>query len=130
MNIEKTAVTSPEAPAAIGPYSQAVRAGGWLYLSGQISVDPATGALAAGGVLEQTERALKNLGAVLRAAGLGYGDVVKTTVYMSDLGRFAEMNEAYARAFAGAPPARATVQVAALPKGAAVEIDAIAWAGG
>lgn len=125
--MKKTAVTSAEAPAAIGPYSQAVRAGDFLYLSGQVPLDPRTGALVPGGVKEQTRRVLDNLAAVLAASGLGFADVVKTTVYLTDLGTFAEMNEVYAAAFAAPAPARATVQVAALPKGAAVEIEAVAW---
>lgn len=125
----KKAVTTPKAPAAIGPYSQGVEAGGWVFVSGQIPADPATGTLAGPGVREQTQRALANLAAVLEAAGCGLSEVVKTTVYMTDLSRFAEMNEAYGRAFeaSGAPPpARATVGVAALPKGAGVEIEAVA----
>lgn len=125
--MKKTAVTSAEAPAAIGPYSQAVKAGDFLYMSGQVPLDPKTGALVEGGVKEQTQRVLDNLAAVLAAAGLGLSDVVKTTVFMTDLGRFAEMNEVYAKAFAAPAPARATVQVSALPKGAQVEIEAVAW---
>lgn len=125
--MKKTAVTSAEAPAAIGPYSQAVKAGDFLYLSGQVPLDPQTGALVAGGVKEQTQRVLDNLAAVLAAGSLGFSDVVKTTVYMTDLGSFAEMNEVYAKAFAAPAPARATVQVSALPKGAQVEIEAVAW---
>ncbi|MBI4347255.1 MAG: RidA family protein [Elusimicrobia bacterium] len=123
------AVETSDAPKAIGPYSQAVRAGGWVFASGQIPLDPATGAIAGTTVAEQTDRVLRNLAAVLEAAGVGLGRVVKTTVYLADLGRFAEMNDVYAKHFsaAGGPfPARATVQVAALPKGALVEIDAIA----
>lgn len=125
--MKKTAVTSAEAPAAIGPYSQAVKAGDFLYLSGQVPLDPKTGALVEGGVKEQTQRVLDNLSAVLAAGGLGFSDVVKTTVFMTDLGRFAEMNEVYAKAFVAPSPARATVQVSALPKGAQVEIEAVAW---
>lgn len=125
--MKKTAVTSAEAPAAIGPYSQAVKAGDFLYLSGQVPLDPKTGALVEGGVKEQTQRVLDNLAAVLAAGGLGFSDVVKTTVFMTDLGRFAEMNEVYAKAFSAPAPARATVQVSALPKGAQVEVEAVAW---
>lgn len=125
--MKKTAVVSPEAPAAIGPYSQAVKAGDFLYLSGQVPLDPKTGALVEGGVAAQTRRVLDNLAAVLAAGGLGFADVVKTTVYMTDLGKFAEMNEVYAQAFGAPAPARATVQVSALPKGAQVEIEAVAW---
>lgn len=122
----KSAVAAADAPAAIGPYSQAVRAGNWLFVSGQIAIDPASGALAGATVAEQTERALRNLGAIVRAAGLGYEHVVKTTVFLADMARFAEMNEAYGRVFAAPAPARATIQAAALPKGALVEIEAIA----
>lgn len=120
----KKAVATAKAPAAIGPYSQAAAQGGWLFVSGQIPLK-ADGAMAAG-VKEQTEQVLANLAAVLEAGGLGLEDVVKTTVYMTDLSQFAVMNEVYARHFKEPYPARATVQVAALPKGAQVEIDAIA----
>ncbi|MBI5485706.1 MAG: RidA family protein [Deltaproteobacteria bacterium] len=115
-----------QAPAAIGPYSQAVEAGGLLFLSGQIPLDPATGQLVEGDVVAQTERVLDNLGAVLAAASLGFGHVLKTTIYLTDLAAFPLVNEAYGRRFAAEPPARATVQVAALPRGAMVEIDAVA----
>ena len=120
----KKAVATAKAPAAIGPYSQATARDGWLFASGQIPLKP-DGTLAAG-VKEQTEQVLANLAAVLAAGGLGLDDVVKTTVYMTDLSQFAAMNEVYARHFKEPYPARATVQVAALPKGAGVEIDAIA----
>ena len=129
--MDTKAIETREAPAAVGPYSQAVTAGGWVFASGQIPLDPATGRLEGSTVAEQTDRVLRNLAAVLAAAGLGLGRVAKTTVYMTDLGRFAEMNEVYARHFGAggaAFPARATVQVAALPKGALVEIDAVAVA--
>jgi len=115
-----------QAPAVIGPYSQAVEAGGFLFLSGQIPLDPATGQLVAGDVVAQTERVLDNLGAVLAAANLDFGHVVKTTIFLTDLSSFPRVNEAYGRRFAADPPARATVQVAALPRGALVEIDAVA----
>ena len=121
-------IRTQDAPAAIGPYSQAVRAGNMVFLSGQIPLDPATGAMVDGDIRAQTERVLDNLGAVLAAAGLSFAHVAKTTIYLTDLGDFATVNEAYAKRFAGTPPARATVQVAALPKGARVEIDAIAVA--
>ncbi|MFA6316220.1 MAG: Rid family detoxifying hydrolase [Elusimicrobiota bacterium] len=121
----KSAVASRAAPQAIGPYSQAVRCGGWLFLSGQLPLDPG-GAMVQGGVSEQTEQVLLNLSAVLHEAGLDLGAVVQTTVYMTDLGEFAAMNEVYARRFSAPHPARATVQVAALPKAASVEISAIA----
>jgi 2-iminobutanoate/2-iminopropanoate deaminase len=125
--MKKTTVSSADAPAAIGPYSQAVKAGGFLFLSGQVPLDPKTGILAAGGVAEQTRRVLDNLAAVLSAGGLSLADVVKTTVYMTDLGAFGDMNKVYAEAFPAPAPARATVQVSALPKGAQVEIEAVAW---
>lgn len=121
----KKVVASDKAPQAIGPYSQAIDAGSLIFLSGQIPLD-AAGQLVAGGVAEQTEQVLKNLAAVLSAAGLGLENVVKTTVFMTDLGQFAAMNEVYARHFKTPCPARATVQVSALPKGVAVEIEAIA----
>jgi len=117
---------SPSAPAAIGPYSQAVEAGGFVFLSGQVPIDPKTGELVGGDIATQTNRVLDNLAAVLDAAGCSFGDVVKTTIYLVDLGDFAAVNATYAKRFTSAPPARATVQVAALPKGARVEIDAIA----
>jgi 2-iminobutanoate/2-iminopropanoate deaminase len=123
----KQAVHSDGAPKAVGPYSQAVRSGDLLFLSGQIPLDPATGALVSGGIEEQTERAIANLAAVLAAAGATLSHVVKTTVFMTDLTEFARMNEVYARHFQGGTlPARAAVQVAALPKGARVEIEAVA----
>lgn len=121
-------VQSPEAPKAIGPYSQAIEARGarTLWLSGQIALDPATGELAGGDVAAQTERVMENLAAVLAAAGAGFEHVVKCTIYLADLGDFAKVNEVYGRRFPSSPPARATVQVAALPKGARVEVDAVA----
>ncbi len=119
-------IASDQAPKAIGPYSQAVEAGGVVYLAGQIAIDPSTGQMIDGDVVAQTERVLKNLEAVLAAAGLKPSHVVKTTVYMTDLAEFAKMNEVYARWFQADPPARATVQVSALPKGARIEIEAIA----
>lgn len=123
-------VRTGEAPAAVGPYSQGVSAVGFVFVSGQIPLDPATGTMVPGGVEEQTRRVLRNVAAVLEAAGSGLDRVVKTTVYMTDLGEFDAMNRVYAEAFAGALPARATVQVARLPRGAAVEIDAIALGSG
>lgn len=121
----KSAVVSRSAPAAIGPYSQAVKCGSWLFLSGQLPLDP-SGVMARGGIAEQTEQVILNLKAVLQEAGLDLSAVVKTTVYMTDLKEFPAMNEVYARNFPAPHPARATVQVAALPKAAAVEIEAIA----
>ena len=121
------AVATTDAPAAIGPYSQAVRAGDFLFTSGQIALDPATGALIAGDVTAQTARVMANLGAVLAAAGLLFADVVKTTIFLVDMNDFAAVNAAYGEAFAGGtPPARSTVAVAALPRGARVEIEAVA----
>ena len=115
-----------EAPAAIGPYSQAVEAGGFLFCSGQIPLDPATGQLVEGDVAAQTRRVLENLRAVLAAARLGCEHVVRTTIYLVDLADFPRVNEVYGQWFSLNPPARATVQVAALPRGARVEIDAVA----
>jgi 2-iminobutanoate/2-iminopropanoate deaminase len=122
-------VKTGKAPAAIGPYSQAVRSGGFLFCSGQIPLDPATGKMIEGGIDAQTERVLKNLTAVLEAGGASLEAVVKTTVYLADLSDFPAMNAVYGRFFPGDPPARATVQVAKLPAGALVEIDAIAKTG-
>jgi 2-iminobutanoate/2-iminopropanoate deaminase len=122
----REAVTTPDAPAAIGPYSQAIVAGGFLFVSGQIPLDPATGRLVSGTIAEETRRAFDNLAAILTAAGAGFDDVVKTTVYLSDMAEFTAMNEVYATYFSAPAPARATVQAAALPKGVRVEIDLIA----
>lgn len=119
-------VETAEAPRAIGPYSQAIVAGGLVFCSGQIPLDPATGQLVVGDVEVQTARVMDNLAAVLKAAGSSLGQVVRTTIYLQDLGDFAKVNAVYGKYFEAAPPARATVQVAALPRGAAVEIDAIA----
>jgi 2-iminobutanoate/2-iminopropanoate deaminase len=122
----KIAVSTPAAPAAIGPYSQAIRVGSWLFLSGQIPLDPATGELVRGDVSTQTERVLQNLSAVLKMGHSDLSRVVRTTVYLVDLAHFALVNEVYGRFFPAPCPARSTVQVAALPRGAQVEIDAIA----
>lgn len=121
----KTIVSTSNAPAAIGPYSQAVRAGSTVYLSGQIALDPATGELVAGGVAEQAERAFANLAAVAEAAGGSLADCVKLTLFLTDLGQFATVNEIMARHFAEPYPARATVEVSALPKGAVFEVEAV-----
>lgn len=121
----KTVISSKDAPAAIGPYSQAIKASGFVFASGQIPLK-ADGAMVDGGVAAQTERCLENLKAVLAAAGLDLSDVVKTTVFMTDLTQFTAMNEVYGRFFAAPYPARATIQVSALPKGAGVEIEAVA----
>jgi len=122
----KQAVSSPDAPKAIGPYSQAVRAGQLLFASGQIPTDPATGAIVDGHVGAQTRRVFDNLNAVLTTANLSFADVVKTTVFLADMNDFAAMNEVYGKYFSEPYPARATVQVARLPKDARVEIDLIA----
>ena len=122
----KKHVNTSQAPAPIGPYSQGVIAGGLLFLSGQTPLDPASGELIKGDIEAQTERVLQNLMAVLHEAKLGAENVVKTTVYLMDMADFPRMNAVYARYFAKEPPARSTVQVAGLPKGARVEIDVIA----
>jgi len=122
-------VRSDQAPRAIGPYSQAVRHGSLLFLSGQIPLDPQTGDIVSSDIEAQTHRVMKNLGAILAQAGASFEQVVKTTIYLVDLGEFDAMNQAYASYFSDKPPARATVQVAALPKKARVEIDAIAIVG-
>lgn len=123
------AISTDKAPAAIGPYSQAVRAGTFLYLSGQIPLDPETGEMVADDAALQTERVMKNLEAVLEAAGLGWGHVVKTTIHLTDLNDFGMVNDIYAGFLQEPFPARATVQAAALPKGARVEIEAVAYSG-
>jgi 2-iminobutanoate/2-iminopropanoate deaminase len=125
----KTAIATKDAPAAIGPYSQAIRVGDMLYASGQVALDPATGQLVAGGIAEQTTRVFENIKAVLTEAGLGMGDVVKTTVFLKHMSDFAAMNEIYATYLAPdgvVAPARSTVAVAALPKDALVEVEIIA----
>jgi 2-iminobutanoate/2-iminopropanoate deaminase len=119
-------LSTPHAPAAIGPYSQAIRAGDFLFVSGQIPLDPETGTLVEGDVAAQTHRVLRNLGAILEAAGASFRDVVKTTVYLADMAEFAAMNEVYATYFPAPPPARATIQAARLPRDVRVEIDLIA----
>jgi 2-iminobutanoate/2-iminopropanoate deaminase len=119
-------VSTPNAPAAIGPYSQAVISNGFAFLSGQIPLDPATGQLIDGDIAAQTERVLENLKAVLESCGSSLDRVVKTTVYLKDMGEFARMNEVYARYFPKNPPARATVEAARLPRDVRVEIDCIA----
>jgi 2-iminobutanoate/2-iminopropanoate deaminase len=122
-------VSTHTAPQAIGPYSQAVSLGNFVFTSGQIPTDPRTGQFVEGGIAEQTEQVLKNLSEVLRAAGVGLADVVKTTVYLADMNDFAAMNEVYGRFFPENPPARSTVQAARLPRDARVEIDVIAVKG-
>lgn len=125
----KEIVSSDRAPKAIGPYSQAVKAGGFVFLSGQIPIDPATGELVTGGIAAQTMRVMDNIGAVLAAAGLGFDNIVKSTIFLTDLASFATVNEVYGGRFASAPPARSTVEVKGLPKGAQVEIEVVAFAG-
>ena len=122
----RTAISTTQAPAAIGPYSQAIRADGYLFCSGQLGLDPATGDFVAGDVRAQAEQALRNLGAVLEAAGLTFEDVVKTTIFLADMADFAAVNGVYGRFVTDPPPARSTVAVAALPKGGRVEIEATA----
>ena len=122
----KRTIQTEQAPAAIGPYSQAIRIGDFIYTSGQIALDPESGMFLSGEIEEETEQTLKNISAILQAGGLSLENVVKTTVYLSDLNHFSRMNHAYEKYFSKIKPARACVQVAALPKGAKVEIDAIA----
>jgi 2-iminobutanoate/2-iminopropanoate deaminase len=122
----KKVIATAAAPAAIGPYSQAVLSGGLAFLSGQIPLDPATGQIVEGDIAAQTAQVLENVKAVLEACGSSFEQVLKTTVYLKDLGEFARMNEVYARYFPTAPPARSTVEVARLPRDARVEIDLIA----
>jgi 2-iminobutanoate/2-iminopropanoate deaminase len=125
----KDRVQTDSAPKAIGPYSQAIKANGLVFASGQIPLDPTTMQIVEGGIREQTERVMNNLSAVLQAAGSSLDRVVKTTVFLADLADFAEMNETYGRFFGEAPPARSTVQVSRLPRDVRVEIDLIALAG-
>ncbi len=123
----KEIISSKNAPSAIGPYSQAVRAGNFLYISGQLPIDPATGEFAGMDIAAQTTQALKNIGAILNAAGMDYCDVVKTTVLLNDINHFTSMNREYAKFFLKDCPARAAFQVAALPKAALIEIEAVAY---
>jgi 2-iminobutanoate/2-iminopropanoate deaminase len=125
---ERTVVDTQDAPKAVGPYSQGIRTGGLLFSSGQIPIDPASGTLVSGPIEEQTRRVMENLRAVLEAAGTNFGGVVRTTIYLTNLSDFAKVNAVYATYFPSAPPARSTVQVAALPLGASIEIDLIAKA--
>ena len=120
-------VSTPNAPGAIGPYSQALQAGDFLFLSGQIPLDPATGTVVEGGIAEQTHQVLKNIGAVLSAAGASYAQVVKTTVFLQDMADFAAMNEIYGGYFSAPAPARSTIQAAGLPRAVRVEIDCVAY---
>jgi len=121
-------VSTPDAPKAIGPYSQAIKAGGFVFTAGQVALDPATGQVVPGDIAAQTERVLKNLAAVLQAAGSGMEKVARCTIFLKSMNDFAAMNEVYGRYFTAAPPARSTVEVARLPKDALVEIDLIALA--
>jgi 2-iminobutanoate/2-iminopropanoate deaminase len=124
--VRKQIIHTTDAPQAIGPYSQAVRVGQFVFLSGQIPLDPASGNIIEGDITVQTRRVMENLGGVLRAAGASYSDVVKTTIFLADLDHFSKMNEIYGAYFTSEPPARATVQVGALPRGVLIEIDMIA----
>ena len=120
-------VSTPNAPGAIGPYSQALQAGDFLFLSGQTPLDPTTGQVVEGGIAEQTHQVLKNIGAVLSAAGSSYAQVVKTTVFLQDMADFAAMNEIYGGYFSAPAPARSTIQAAGLPRAVRVEIDCVAY---
>ncbi len=122
----KKIISTNRAPAAIGPYSQATEAAGLVFISGQLPIDPATGNMAPPDITAQTEAAIRNIEGILKSEGLSLENVLKTTVFMADLGQFAKMNETYARFFSGNPPARATIEVKALPKAALVEIEAVA----
>ena len=122
----KQAISSPDAPKAIGPYSSALRAGQWLFISGQVPFDPVTGAMVGGDIATQTRRVLENIGALLKAGGLSYGTVARTTVFLADMDDFAAMNDVYRTFFVEPYPARSTVQAARLPRDARIEIDVIA----
>ncbi len=124
--MSKKQIQTSDAPAAIGPYSQAIQAGPLTFYSGQIPLDPKTGVIVEGGIVEQTRQVMANMGAVLKASGRNFDNVVKTTIYLTDLGDFAAVNDIYGSFFGEVPPARACVQVSALPKGSQVEIDWIA----
>jgi 2-iminobutanoate/2-iminopropanoate deaminase len=124
----KEVVSTPHGPKAIGPYSQAIRANGFIFVSGQVAFDPATSQLVDGDITAQTDRVMQNLKAIVEAAGSSLDKAVKTTVFLKDMGEFAKMNEVYGRYFSSAPPARSTVEVARLPRDVRVEIDLIALA--
>jgi len=128
MSAAREVISSPDAPKAIGPYSQAIKANGFIFISGQVAFDPATGNIITGGIQEQTEQVLKNLGAILKAAGSSWEKVVKTSVFLKNMSEFAQMNEVYGKVFKDSPPARSTVEVARLPRDVSVEIDLIALA--
>lgn len=121
-------ISTKDAPQAIGPYSQAIKANGFIFTSGQVAIDPATQQLVAGDIAAQTERVLRNLSEILEAAGSGLGKVVRSTVFLKNMNDFAAMNQVYGKYFSSAPPARSTIEVARLPKDALVEIDVIALA--
>ena len=122
----RQAISTPAAPQAVGPYSQAIRAGSFLFVSGQIPIDPATGQVVAGDIAVQTRRVMQNIAAILEAAGAAFDQVVRTTVYLADLAEFPAMNEAYAAFFSSPAPARSTIQAARLPRDARLEVDVIA----
>jgi 2-iminobutanoate/2-iminopropanoate deaminase len=124
--VDTTAILTPHAPAPVGPYSQAIRSGGFVFCSGQVGLDPATGKIVAGGVAQQTRQVLDNLAAVLASAELGIDAIVKTTIFLVDINDFAAVNAVYGERMGSPPPARSTVAVAALPLGALVEIEAVA----
>jgi len=124
-----SSVASGSAPQALGPYSQAIRAGQFLFVSGQVPIDPSTGALVEGGIAEQTRRAFQNVGEILKAGGATFQHVVRSTVYLADLNDFAAMNEVYATFFTPPQPARSTIQAARLPRDARIEVDVIAFLG-
>ena len=125
----QSAISTESAPKALGPYSQAIKAGEFLFVSGQVPIDPATGEIVAGGVADQTRRALQNIGEILTAGGASFQKVVRTTVYLADLTDFAAMNEVYATFFTAPQPARSTIQAARLPRDARIEVDVIAFLG-
>jgi len=125
--MSRRVIATEQAPRAIGPYSQGIEVGNMVFTAGQTGVDPATGQLVAGGIVEQTRQALRNVQAILEAAGCSMADVVKTTVFLTDMNDFKTMNSVYAEFFPAAPPARSTVQVSALPLGARIEIEAVAF---
>jgi 2-iminobutanoate/2-iminopropanoate deaminase len=122
-------ISTPDAPKAIGPYSQAIRANGFVFVSGQVAIDPATQQVITGDVAAQTDRVMKNLSAILKAAGTGLENVMRSTVFLKNMGDFAAMNQVYGKYFSSSPPARSTVEVSRLPKDVLVEIDVIALAG-
>ena len=127
--MKKKVIQTDKAPKAIGPYSQAIRAGNLLFLSGQIPIDPKTGELIGEDIRQQTQRALENIKGLLESQGLGMGDVIKVTIFLKDMGNFNQVNEAYATYFSSSPPARSMVEVARLPRNAEIEIEAIALGG-